>query len=188
MIMTRREDSLVISMLLAVPQKLRIKWLVKKGLRLGRNCYIAPSVIIDPAFPWLISIGDNCYLTYNVMILAHDACTKNYIEYTKIGAVTIGNNCFVGVGSIILPNVHIGENVIIGAGSVVTRDIPSNSVVAGNPAKVINTTQKLIDLHSSRLRSSPHYPKEGWTLRHGITQENKRKMWASVKEEIGYIE
>ena len=136
--MAGRKNSLVISMLLGVPQKLRIKWLVKNGLRLGSNCYIAPSVLIDQTFPWLISIGDNCTLTFNVMILAHDASTKKYIGYTKIGAVTIGNNCFVGAGSIILPNVHIGENVIIGAGSVVTRDIPSNSVVAGNPAKVIN--------------------------------------------------
>ena len=110
-------------MLLALPQRLRIKWLVKNGLRLGINCYIAPSVLIDPTFPWLISIGDNCYLTFNVTILAHDASTKNYIDYTKIGAVTIGNNCFVGAGSIILPNVHIGDNVIIGAGSVITHDI-----------------------------------------------------------------
>lgn len=179
---------MVISTLLALPQKLRIKWLIKNGLRLGINCYIAPSVLIDPTFPWLISIGDNCYLTFNVIILAHDASTKNYIDYTKIGAVTIGNNCFVGAGSIILPNVHVGDNVIIGAGSVVTKDISSNSVVAGNPAKVINMTQKLVNFHSSRLRSRPHYPKEGWTLRRGITQERKRKMWEDVKKEIGYIE
>ena len=179
---------MVISTLLALPQKLRIKWLIKNGLRLGINCYIGPSVLIDPAFPWLISIGDNCYLTFNVIILAHDASTKNYIDYTKIGAVTIGNNCFVGAGSIILPNVHVGDNVIIGAGSVVTKDISSNSVVAGNPAKVINMTQKLVNFHSSRLRSSPHYPKKGWTLRRGITQERKRKMLASVNKEIGYIE
>jgi len=179
---------LVIRTLLGFPQKLRIKWLIKNGLRLGSNCYIAPSVLIDATFPWLISIGDNCHLTYNVMIIAHDASTKNYMGYTKIGAITIGNNCFVGAGSIILPSVHIGDNVIIGAGSVVTRDIPSNSVVAGNPAKLINMTQKLVDLHSSRLLLSPHYPKEGWTLGQGVTRENQRKMLEKVKEEIGYVE
>ena len=51
--------------------------------------------------------------------------------------VKVGNNCFVGYGSILLPGVTIGDEVIVGAGSVVTKDVPSNSIVAGNPARVI---------------------------------------------------
>jgi maltose O-acetyltransferase len=58
-----------------------------------------------------------------------------YLNYTKIGLVKIGDNVFIGAGSIILPNVKIGNNVIIGAGSIVTKDVPDNSLVAGNPAK-----------------------------------------------------
>ena len=52
----------------------------------------------------------------HVQILAHDASTKRYLGYTKIGRVLIGNNVFVGAGTIILPSVAIGNNVIIGAG------------------------------------------------------------------------
>ena len=53
------------------------------------------------------------------------------------GGIFIGNNVWIGANCCILPNVHIGDNCVIGAGSVVTKDIPSNSVAAGNPAKVI---------------------------------------------------
>jgi maltose O-acetyltransferase len=179
---------LVLSELISLPHKLRTRWLLKNGLKLGKNCYIAPSVLIDQTFPWLISIGDDCTLTYNVTILAHDASTKKYLNYTKIGAVTIGNRCFVGAGSIILPNVNIGNNVIIGAGSVVTHSIPDNSVVAGNPAKIINNIQDFIVSHSETLKTSPLYKKEGWTVKYGISQKNRATMWENLKNNIGYIE
>ena len=51
--------------------------------------------------------------------------------------ITIGDNCWIGGGSIICPGVTIGDNVVVGAGSVVVKDVPSNVVVAGNPAKII---------------------------------------------------
>lgn len=52
--------------------------------------------------------------------------------------IFIGDNCYIGTGATILGPVRIGDNVTIGAGAVVTKDIPSNVVVAGNPAKIIN--------------------------------------------------
>lgn len=58
-------------------------------------------------------------------------------EYMYCDPVTIGDNCWIGVGAIICPGVTIGENTVIGAGSVVTKDIPANVVAAGNPCKVI---------------------------------------------------
>lgn len=58
-------------------------------------------------------------------------------EYMYCDHVTIGNNCWIGANSVLCPGVTIGENTVIGAGSVVTRDIPANSVAAGNPCKVI---------------------------------------------------
>ena len=57
----------------------------------------------------------------------------------------IGKNCFIAVNSIILPGVKIGNQVIVGAGSVVTKDVPNNCVVAGNPAKIIRTNIKMND-------------------------------------------
>ena len=62
-----------------------------------------------------------------------------------MGAVKIGNNVFIGYGAIILPGVNIGNDVVIGAGSVVSKDVPSGSIVAGVPAKVIKTTEEFIE-------------------------------------------
>lgn len=66
--------------------------------------------------------------------------------------MTIGNEVFVGAGSIILPGVHIGNRVIIGAGSVVTKDIPDNSVAAGNPAKVICPIDEYLEREKGKMR------------------------------------
>lgn len=87
-----------------------------------------------------VIIGDNCFLAPNVQIYTAyhplDAATRN--TGLEMGAkITIGNNVWIGGGSIINPGVTIGDNVVIGSGSVVTKDIPSNVVAAGNPCRVI---------------------------------------------------
>jgi maltose O-acetyltransferase len=179
---------LVLEELIGMPGKLRLMWLVRKGLKLGGNCYIVPSVMIDSSFPWLISIGDNCTITKNVVILSHDASTKRDLGYSKIGVVTIGNNVFIGAGAIILPNVRVGNNVIIGAGSVVTDDIPDNSVVVGNPARVICSKSEFIDAHRKELHDGIFFPKEGWTEDHGLTEERKRIMKERIKGKVGYAD
>lgn len=65
--------------------------------------------------------------------MAHDACRSLKAE------THIGSYCFIGARSIIMPGVKIGDQVIIGSGSVVTKDIPSNSIAVGNPARVIKS-------------------------------------------------
>jgi serine acetyltransferase len=55
------------------------------------------------------------------------------------GFPVIGDNVYIASNSTVIGNIHIGNNVIIGAGSVVTKDIPDNSIVAGNPARIIKT-------------------------------------------------
>ena len=113
--------------------------LIKNGLSIGEDVFINFGCVIDKSFCYLITIGNHVTLAPNVHILAHDASTKRELGYTKMGKVVIGDNVFIGAGSIILPGVHIGDRVIVGAGSVVTKSIPGNSVAAGNPAKVICT-------------------------------------------------
>lgn len=130
-------------------QKPCVKMLKKNGMKVGKNFNVQTNSIIDISHCFLISIGDNVTLAPRAHILAHDASTKNFIGYTKIGKVEIGNNVFIGAGSVILPNVKIGNNVVIGANSVVCKDIESNVVVAGNPAKVINTIDKYVDKYKS---------------------------------------
>ena len=164
----------------------RLRRLVRLGLDLGKNVFIGDDVIIDPSFPWLITIMDECTITDRVIILAHDASTKKYINKTKIKSVIIGEKTFIGVGSVILPGVTIGKNVIIGAGSVVTKDIPENSIVAGNPAKIIGNVDTYINIHKANLSKKPSFG-PGWTLDTGITDEDKRKMKEQIKNTIGYI-
>lgn len=78
-------------------------------------------------------------------ILAHDNSLKRHIGILKVGRVRIGDNVFIGANSLILPNVQIGNNVIIGADSVVTRNVPDNVVVAGNPARIIKSTEAYVE-------------------------------------------
>lgn len=69
----------------------------------------------------------------------------------KFGKIKIGNNVHIGINSIIMPGVNIGDNVIIGVGSVVTKDIPSNSVAVGVPAKVIETIEDYYEKNKNKV-------------------------------------
>ena len=79
------------------------------------------------------------------MILTHDASYYLHTGEYRVAPVHIGDNVFIGYSAIIMPGITIGNNVVIGAGSVVTRDIPSDTVVAGVPAKVICSISEYID-------------------------------------------
>ena len=83
-----------------------------------------------------IYFGDNIWMGPNVAIISSNHDINDLAKHIKSPPIRIGNNVWIGANSIILPSVKIGNNVIIGAGSVVTKDIPSNSQVVGNPAKV----------------------------------------------------
>ena len=89
-----------------------------------------------------VTIGDHAFIGPNVSI--YTAChplnaeeRNTCVEWAE--PVTIGNNVWIGGSATICPGVTIGDNVVVGAGSVVTRDIPSDVVVAGNPARIIKT-------------------------------------------------
>ncbi|WP_374276689.1 DapH/DapD/GlmU-related protein [Azonexus sp.] len=112
----------------------------RKGVKVGNRCRIY--IHSFGTEPFLITIGNSVTITSGVRILTHDGSTglilnKNGSRYQYYAPVTIGDNVFVGVNSIIMPGVKIGSNVIIGAGSVITKDVMENSVVVGNPARYI---------------------------------------------------
>ena len=90
--------------------------------RIGNNCKILQQVTVGYN-------GDKCPIIGNNVLICAGA--------KVIGSVTIGDNCWIGGSTTILPGVTIGNNVTIGAGSVVVKDIPSDCVAVGNPAKVI---------------------------------------------------
>lgn len=120
------------------PQMLR-----KKGAQVGERVSIYTKKI-DIAHAWLLTIGNDVTLS-DCRILLHDASTKLPLGFSRVGRVEIGNNVFVGADALILPNVKIGTNVIIGAGSVVAKDIPDNSVIVGNPSRIISTYDEFIN-------------------------------------------
>lgn len=91
----------------------------------------------------MYKIGNNVTLT-QCRLLMHDACLTKQTGYVRVGTIEIGDNVFVGVDSIILCNTKIGSNVIIGAGSVVGHDIPNDSVVIGNPCRIICKYSELL--------------------------------------------
>ncbi|MFR9211416.1 MAG: acyltransferase [Intestinibacter bartlettii] len=161
--------------------------LIKMGLKVGNNFKRLNGVILDPSHCWLITIGDNVTLAPRVHILAHDASTKEFLNYTKIGRVNIGNNVFIGAESVILPNITIGDNIIIGANSTVTKDIPSNSVYAGSPAKFICTVDEYIKKNKENMKNSPIYGDE-YTIRKKIDNEKKYIMYNDLKNKFGYID
>lgn len=96
--------------------------------------------------PYLVTIGDNVNITQGVVFHTHDGglfvLRNKYPGLNKFGRINIGNNVFIGARTMLMPNVKVGDNVIIGAGSIVTKDIPSNSVAVGAPAKVIKSLEE----------------------------------------------
>ncbi|KAJ1975343.1 hypothetical protein H4R34_004374 [Dimargaris verticillata] len=113
------------------------------NIRVGKNFYInAFGVILDGTY---VDIGDNAMLGPNVHIYTAchplDATERSSLwEFSK--PVKIGNDVWIGGGAIILPGVTVGDRAVIGAGSVVTKDVPSDVVVGGNPAKVIKRIEQ----------------------------------------------
>lgn len=116
-----------------------------KGMKIGEGVQLFASprdCVIDEQNPYLVTIGDNVQLTRGVIILTHDyswSVVKGlYGEVLGHQApVAIGSNVFIGMNAVILAGTTIGDNVIVGAGSIVSGAIPSNVVVAGNPARII---------------------------------------------------
>lgn len=161
--------------------------LISKGMKIGRNFGRLKGVILDPSHCWLIEIGDNVTLAPRVHILCHDASTKQFIGYTKVGRVTIGNNVFIGAESVVLPGVTIGDNVIIGANSTVTHDIPSNSVYVGTPARMLCTIGEYIEKEKMRMQDVPCYD-ETYTLRKDVSMEMRMRQKEELKGKIGYID
>jgi acetyltransferase-like isoleucine patch superfamily enzyme len=103
-----------------------------RGVQIKKNVFIGQNVHIDNTSPSKVYIGENSQLSMNVTIISHFRELGKKEKYS----VYIDDDCFIGVGVIILPSVRIGKGSVIASGSVVSSSIPDNSFAIGNPAIV----------------------------------------------------
>ncbi|WGW12168.1 acyltransferase [Saxibacter everestensis] len=138
-----------------------------RGMRIGEGCRILSD--FDASEPWLISIGDRVTVSTNIEVLTHDGTGWMYRDdhgrRFRYAAVSIGSDVFIGSRAIIMPGVTIGSKCVIGAGAVVTRSVPSGTVVAGNPARVISSWN---DLEAKISKWPAESDKSGSTYRERV--------------------
>jgi acetyltransferase-like isoleucine patch superfamily enzyme len=113
-------------------------WIYRRslGMDIGKDVRISLRAKLDFTNPHGVHIGDGTYVAFDSIVFTHDMSRGLHTD-TYIGA-----NCFIGAQAIIMPGVRVGDQCIIGAGSVVTKDVPSGSIVAGNPARILRSGVK----------------------------------------------
>jgi len=141
-ILKKLKNGLLKTRLKSGSNKSRIEYLRSRGATIGDNCLIF--TIAFSTEPYLIEIGDHVVVSSGTTFITHDGAVwlfrEKYPNLTVFGKITVGNNTFIGMNCTILAGAEIGSNCIIGGGSVVRGKIPDNSVVMGNPAKVVMKT------------------------------------------------
>lgn len=119
-------------------------------VEIGENCRIFTNFTFSEGY--LVHIGNNVTISTDVKILTHDNSISKFLNNTTdlVGKVFIGDNCFIGAGSIILPGVTIEEDCLVAAGSVVTRSFKRGTIIAGNPARAIMDIDTFINKNQNR--------------------------------------
>ncbi len=167
-------ESIFKLIMLKASDERRIKFLRKRGIKIGEKCRVRTMKFSTE--PYLIEIGNHVAVAANTEFITHDGatwCFENELDGGVFGKITIGNNVFIGINCIILSNTFIGDNCIVGAGSIVRGHFPENSIICGNPAQVISKTS----IQRMLFRQNP-----GLLKTNGLTFDQKDKL---VKKHFG---
>jgi len=167
-------------------EKRRWNRLQELGMYIGKDVYLPMSTWIDISHCYLISIGDRCRFGPQCVILSHDAMANEFLDAGKIGKVLIKESCCFGFGNIILPSVEIGPRVITAAGSVISTSIPPDSVVAGNPARVVASLKDYLRYHKMCLKNSPNFAYTEYGV-DNLSTEKRRDLLNQLSGPFGYI-
>ena len=109
----------------------------KRGVTIGTNVSIGVSVLIETAYPKLVSIGNNVSLGIRTVIIGHLRDSTTQARIANQPTVRIEDDVYIGPGVIVLPNVTIGKGAVVSAGSVVSKSVPPHTLVRGNPAEPV---------------------------------------------------
>lgn len=101
------------------------------GMNIDKSARISYGAKLDKTNPKGIHIGEESYIASGAIVFTHDFSRGIHKD------TFIGKRCFIGANAIIMCGVTIGDEVIVGSGAIVTKDVPPNCIVAGNPAKII---------------------------------------------------
>jgi acetyltransferase-like isoleucine patch superfamily enzyme len=121
---------------------------VQKNASIGKRCKISSHTFICEG----VTIEDNVFIGHGVMFINDSyprATTEGKLQTEadwKVEQTVVKKGASIGSGATILANLSIGENAIVGAGSVVTKDVPANSIVAGNPARVLRSIEQTVEV------------------------------------------
>jgi acetyltransferase-like isoleucine patch superfamily enzyme len=154
--------SIQLALLKKASNERKIKYMRRQGMKIGNDCRF--NTISFSTEPYLIEIGNHVAIAGGTEIITHDGaiwCFREEIDNADVfGKIKIGNNVFIGDNCTILPNTAIGDNCIVGAGSVVRGKFPENSVIIGNPAKIVMkmSMQKFLYLQNPNLLKTQNLP------------------------------
>ena len=146
---------LIIRLLEKSSNKVKVKYLRKQGMKIGEDCHL--NTMSFSTEPYLIEIGNHVAIAGGTDFITHDGaiwCFREEMEDADVfGKIKIGNNVFIGNNCTILANTIVGDNSIVGAGSVVRGTFPEDSVIIGNPAKVVTkiSVQRFLYLQNKGL-------------------------------------
>jgi acetyltransferase-like isoleucine patch superfamily enzyme len=168
MMIISKIKTLIMKVILSPEQRAK-----RAGVKMGKNNLIGDDFWSSE--PYLITIGNNNQITRGVKFFTHGGggAVRNVLPlFDCFGKIFIGDNVYIGNCALIMPGVSVGNNVLIAAGSVVTKSIPSNVVVGGNPARYICTIDDYI-------RKNERYNLNSKNL----SPKDKKRLLLSIDEE-----